>query len=149
MAYLYRHIRKDKNVPFYIGIGSDNNYLRAHDFKENRRNIVWNKIFSKTEITVEIILNNLTWEEACQKEIEFIFLYGRKNKKLGTLCNLTDGGDGTVGYILSEEQKLSKSNKSKGKNNPFYNKKHSKESLEKLSNSLKNRELNFKIIFQA
>jgi hypothetical protein len=29
MAYLYRHIRHDKNEPFYIGIGSDNNYKRS------------------------------------------------------------------------------------------------------------------------
>lgn len=28
MAYLYRHIRLDKNEPFYIGIGSDSNYNR-------------------------------------------------------------------------------------------------------------------------
>ena len=32
MAYLYRHIRLDKNEPFYIGIGSNelNNYKRAY-----------------------------------------------------------------------------------------------------------------------
>lgn len=105
MAYLYRHIRKDKNEPFYIGIGSDDKYLRAHDFKQNRRNTIWNKIFSKTEIIVEIILDDLTWEQACEKEIEFITLYGRKDKCLGTLSNLTDGGEGTIGYIVSEEKK--------------------------------------------
>jgi hypothetical protein len=27
MAYLYRHIRHDKNEPFYIGIGSDNGMI--------------------------------------------------------------------------------------------------------------------------
>lgn len=141
MAYLYRHIRKDKNEPFYIGIGSDDKYLRAHDFKQNRRNTIWNKIFSKTEIIVEIILDDLTWEQACEKEIEFITLYGRKDKCLGTLSNLTDGGEGTIGYIVSEEKKLFLSENFKGEKNPFYNKKHTKESLEKLSNSLKNREV--------
>ena len=32
MAYLYRHIRLDKNKPFYVGIGDNdnNNYKRAH-----------------------------------------------------------------------------------------------------------------------
>ena len=29
MAYVYRHIRLDKNEPFYIGIGSDKEYKRA------------------------------------------------------------------------------------------------------------------------
>ena len=32
MAYLYRHIRLDKNEPFYIGIGSDTNFKRANLF---------------------------------------------------------------------------------------------------------------------
>jgi hypothetical protein len=31
MAYLYRHIRLDKNEPFYIGIGSDKQYKRAYN----------------------------------------------------------------------------------------------------------------------
>ena len=32
MAYIYRHIRLDKNEPFYIGIGSDveGKYKRAN-----------------------------------------------------------------------------------------------------------------------
>jgi hypothetical protein len=34
MAYVYRHIRLDKNEPFYIGIGSDSSFARANDFKE-------------------------------------------------------------------------------------------------------------------
>jgi hypothetical protein len=141
MAYLYRHIRLDKNEPFYIGIGSDDKYIRANDFKSNRRNIMWNRIISKTEIICEIILDDLTWEEACEKEKEFIALYGRKDKNTGILCNLTDGGDGAFGHIVSEETKLILSKKFKGVNNPFYNKTHSKETLEKLSNSLKNREV--------
>jgi len=29
MCYVYRHIRLDKNEPFYIGIGSDFNYQRS------------------------------------------------------------------------------------------------------------------------
>ena len=31
MAYLYRHIRLDKNEPFYIGIVSDNVYKISND----------------------------------------------------------------------------------------------------------------------
>ena len=29
-------------------------------------------------------------------------MYGRKDKNKGSLCNLTDGGDGSVGVIVSE-----------------------------------------------
>lgn len=105
MAYLYRHIRLDKNQPFYIGIGSDSSFKRA--FEKTRRSQLWNKIVSKTSYEVEIIFDNLTWEEACKKEIEFISIYGRKDLGTGVLVNLTDGGEGALGrkYIASQETK--------------------------------------------
>jgi len=103
MAYLYRHIRLDKNEPFYIGIGSDSNYNRAYEIKKDRRNIVWSRIASKSEIEVEIMLDGLSWDNACEKEIEFIKLYGRIDNGNGILSNLTDGGDGTLGLIVSKE----------------------------------------------
>jgi len=47
MAYLYRHIRLDKNVPFYVGVGNDTrNYRRAND--SVLRNKLWKNIVSKT-----------------------------------------------------------------------------------------------------
>lgn len=40
MAYLYRHIRLDKNQPFYIGISNvDDDYKRA--YKRSCRNKYW------------------------------------------------------------------------------------------------------------
>jgi hypothetical protein len=99
MAYVYRHIRLDKNEPFYIGIGSDEEYKRANT--NTRRNKHWINI-SKFGYEVDILFDGLTWDEACVKEKEFISLYGRKDKNKGSLCNLTDGGDGSVGVIVSE-----------------------------------------------
>lgn len=104
MAYLYRHVRLDKDEPFYIGIGSDRLYKRAKE--RTRRNHIWNKIAEKTEFEVEIVLDNLTWEQAKEKEKEFIALYGRKDCGTGTLANLTDGGDGTVGLVVDEEGRM-------------------------------------------
>jgi hypothetical protein len=101
MAYVYRHIRLDKNEPFYIGIGSKENYARAYE--KWKRNPIWHKITSKTEYEVDILIDDIDWETACKKEIEFIKLYGRSNNGSGTLCNLTDGGDGTVGRIMPKE----------------------------------------------
>jgi hypothetical protein len=103
MAYLYRHIRLDKNEPFYIGIGTDIEYKRAYNFY-NRSNH-WKNIINKTQYEVEILLDDLTWEEACQKEIEFITLYGRKDLNKGTLVNLTDGGEGFLGYKHTQNAK--------------------------------------------
>lgn len=102
MAYLYRHIRVDKNEPFYVGIGSDSNYNRAYDKKS--RNKYWNHIVKKTKYEVEIILDDLTWEQACEKEKEFIYIYGRKDLNKGCLCNLTNGGDGMLGVRPSNEK---------------------------------------------
>lgn len=103
MAYVYRHIRLDKNVPFYIGIGLNDDYRRAKNV--SKRTEFWRKIARKTGYEVEIMIDNISWEEACIKEIEFIKIYGRINLGTGSLVNLTDGGDGKVGYIVSEETK--------------------------------------------
>lgn len=121
MAYLYRHIRKDIDDVFYIGIGEDDikhqfEYTRAYSFKS--RNKHWEGVTKKTQYYVEIMLDNLTWEEACLKEIEFISLYGRKDLGLGPLVNMTDGGNGL--YNPSQETRLKKSNSQKKfhKSNP-------------------------------
>jgi hypothetical protein len=103
MAYVYRHIRIDKNEPFYIGIGSDMTYKRARE--KSRRSNLWNKIIAKSDYDVEILLDDITFEEAKNKEIEFIKLYGRINLGNGTLANLTDGGDGTPNRIFTSEHK--------------------------------------------
>lgn len=102
MAYVYRHIRLDKNEPFYIGIGSDSSYKRANSLEN--RNKYWRHINSKTTIEVEILIDNISWEEACEKEREFISIYGRISEG-GILCNLTDGGEGTIGRKATKEQR--------------------------------------------
>jgi hypothetical protein len=111
MAYVYRHIRLDKNEPFYIGIGSDEKYQRA-DYKGTRgRNKYWHRIVGKTDYEVEILFDEITYEEAIKKEEEFIALYGRVNNKTGILCNLTDGGEGTKGLVVSEETREKQRNR--------------------------------------
>lgn len=148
MAYLYRHIRLDNNEPFYIGIGSDDTYKRAYSKKN--RNQHWKNITVLTQYDVEIVLDNLTWEEACKKEREFIQLYGRKDQCKGCLCNFTDGGEGVLGLKVSTEsrEKMRKAQTGKtqpaeqiakrvakltGKGNPWFGKKFSEEYKQKLS----------------
>lgn len=115
MAVLYRHIRLDKNEPFYIGIGL--NEKRAFEKRKSKRSIFWINIVKKTEYRVEILFNDLTWEQACQKEKEFIMLYGRKDLGTGTLVNLTDGGEGTENrtYTITDETKSKISASLKGR----------------------------------
>lgn len=115
-CYVYRHIRLDKNEPFYVGIGSDPKFNRAYNKGSKDRNPYWHRIVAKTEYEVEIILDGLTYEESLKKEEEFVNLYGRMNDNTGVLCNLTDGGKGSKGYVTTEESKLKQRNAKLGRN---------------------------------
>jgi len=137
MAYVYRHIRLDKNEPFYIGIGSDDKYYRAG--AKSNRNKLWKDIVAKTDYEIEILFNDLTWDDACKKEQEFIALYGRKNKNKGSLCNLTDGGEGAFGVIVTQEKKDKLSKKQMGKI-------IAQETKDKISNALKGKKRNSRTI---
>ena len=96
MAVVYQHTRLDTNEIFYIGIGKTEK--RAYN-TTNHRNNYWKNIINKTEYKIEILFNDLTWNESCQIEKYLIKYYGRKDLGLGTLVNLTNGGDGTLGHV--------------------------------------------------
>lgn len=144
MAYVYRHIRVDKNEPFYIGIGSDNRYRRANE--RARRNKHWKNIVAKTPFEVEVLFDNLSWEEACRKEIEFIELYGRKDIGTGTLVNLTGGGDGAYKTIPSIETRNKLSQKAKGKVYKAITKSRISNTLKELYKDSKNHPRSRKVI---
>lgn len=168
LHYVYRHVRKDNLKPFYIGIGTKQKkeyYTKKTEFERAYttwyRNIIWENIVSKTDYTVEIMFESNSYELVKQKEIYFIGLYGRINASNGILCNLTDGGDGLVGWVPTKEQKenlsmahigniipidvrkkMSKSRKiylkmnpekMKGENHPMYGKNHTEETRRKIS----------------
>ncbi len=141
MAYLYRHIRLDKNEPFYIGIGCSKNYKRA--YQTNSRNKIWKYIINKTNYEIEILFDNISWQIACNKESEFIKLYGRIDQKNGILSNMTNGGEGMLSHIQSKETKEKRSISMTGKvfsdihkkriSNKRLGKKHSIETKIKMS----------------
>lgn len=113
--FVYRHVRLDSNVPFYIGCGTNTvnfYFLRAFSKKRNRQ---WHKVTSLTDYRVEILFTSDDQEEMFLKEKEFIALYGRVNMGTGTLVNLTDGGRENANSIVSQETKdhLSKINTGK------------------------------------
>jgi hypothetical protein len=153
MAYVYKHTRLDTNEVFYIGIGSDSEGKYKRAYNKQFRNNHWKNIVNKTEYTVEIVIDNISWEEACAKEIELIKLYGRRDLNEGTLCNLTDGGEGIVGLVFTEEHKrniakggignknmigkhLSESQKQKLRDRNL-NRKHTPETKYKISQAMK------------
>ena len=74
------------------------------------------------------IQEGLTEDEALSLEKYCIATYGRIDNGTGILRNLSDGGDGPAGVILSEERKQQISEFMKGR-------KHTPESLRKMSES--------------
>jgi hypothetical protein len=148
MAVVYTHQRLDNNEVFYVGIGKTSK--RA--FSKRNRNKYWKHITNKVGYSVEIIHNDVNWDEACELEKHLIFLFGRKDLGLGSLVNMTDGGEGMVGLkpwskgiTFSDEHKQKISESKKGNTN-MLGKKLSEESKKKISESLKGRKLSEKHI---
>lgn len=100
MPIVYRHIRLDKDEPFYVGIGAD--IKRA--YSKHGRSKYWGRV-AKVGYEVDVLFEDLTWDQACEKEIEFITLYGRSDLGTGTLVNMTNGGDGALGRPQTEKLK--------------------------------------------
>ena len=70
------------------------------------RNYIIHKLWSQgLDFVEDVILIELTNDEANELEREFIAAYGRIDLGTGCLANLNDGGDGQSGFVPSEETK--------------------------------------------
>jgi hypothetical protein len=98
--YIYFHKRLDDGVIFYVGVG-----VGRRAYRESNRSEFWKRIVEKHGYNIEFPYTNISQEEAKQLEIHYISVYGRIDRGTGTLCNMTDGGDGRVGYECSQETK--------------------------------------------
>jgi hypothetical protein len=112
-GYLYFHIRNDTNEVFYIGVGTDTTNFYRSRTKSNRSKW-WKNIVNKVGYTIEIVFRNMPLKWILAKEIELIALYGRADLKRGNLVNLTAGGEGSLGRVVSEESKRKMSKAHKG-----------------------------------
>jgi hypothetical protein len=102
--YTYAYLRED-GTPYYIGKGKDD---RA--YKKGRGQIKP----PKDKNRIIFLKQNLTEEEAFRHEKYMIAIFGRKDLGNGILRNRTDGGEGTSGYVYSEERKQQVSRQFKG-----------------------------------
>jgi len=120
----YKYVEyKFKNEPFYIGKGHKNRDITHLKNAYKKDSPFWDIFFYrkirkiKREINKDPIIfrikEGLTDQESLDLETEIIKIIGRINLKRGPLTNLTDGGDGTAGRIVSDEtrKKISKSRK--------------------------------------
>lgn len=150
--YVYLDPRKPGNFkygefsfdyePFYIGKGKGNriNYHQSKlSLQIDKNKLKVNKIkkIIKEGLDVKIIKykENILEKTALNLEIKMIKTIGRIDLKTGTLTNLTNGGDGQSGRIVTKESRKKSAEIAKNRfpNGPMYNKKHKIETKELLS----------------
>lgn len=114
--YIYIHINLTTSEIFYVGKGTA---YRASC--KNHRSKWWNSIVSKYGYDIVLIEEGLTEEKAFELEKYYIKHFGRKDLGLGSLVNMTDGGEGMSGAVgwnrgltTCEETKKKMSLKRKG-----------------------------------
>jgi hypothetical protein len=130
MFYTYIHCKADTGEPFYIGKGQGSRHL-----VKTKRNNYWNNVVAKHGFTSEILCKWKTEQEALEHEKFLIQCF----KDIGTpLVNLTDGGEGTSGWVPSDSWRAKKSASQKANFvNPMFN----QASAEKRKNTITGRTL--------
>jgi hypothetical protein len=118
--YTYAYLREDR-TPYYIGKGKGN---RAH--RRSKRDIKPPKDKSR----IIFLKQNLTEKEAFRHEVYMIAVLGRKDLGTGILRNKTNGGEGTLGIVVTPEFRQKMSELTKGR-------KHTQEAKEKVSKANK------------
>jgi len=97
--------------PFYVGKGFGNRcnvHMLVIDTRNKLKQNIINKILIKNKNPIIIILySSLTEYSAFRIEKYLIKEIGRRDKKLGTLSNLSDGGEGNAGVIYNYERRVS------------------------------------------
>ena len=109
--YEYRLPESDGGHTYYVGQGNYDRPYHSHPYRGYKRNPC---IKPKDKNQIVIIKDNLTEQEAKDLEIELIAKHGRIDLGEGYLINRTDGGEGTNGYIASEETRRKMSESRKG-----------------------------------
>lgn len=82
---VYFHRRATDNTVFYVGVGEQGYRPKRLD----NRNPHWKRVADKYGVVIDVVMQDLTMDEAYLWEILFIAWFGRSN-----LTNMTDGGAG-------------------------------------------------------
>jgi hypothetical protein len=96
--YVYAYLRED-GTPYYIGKGEKLRAWKPH----RRRN--GTDLLPKHKDRIVILYDNLTELWSIVLERKLIRWYGRKDLSTGILVNLTEGGEGATGRLVTDLQK--------------------------------------------
>ena len=109
--YVYAYLREDQS-PYYIGKGKND---RAYDNNDHKKHGIYLPV---DQSRIVILKDTLTNQEALDLEATLIRQHGRRDIGTGILYNKTDGGVNPILY---------------GEHNGMTGKKHSEETLRKIS----------------
>lgn len=128
--------------PIYIGKGKENRYLDHINKLENHYNRLLKRkiktILKNNHNIKDYIIffkNNISENDSLNIENKLIKEIGRIDLKTGTLTNMTDGGEGVSGKIVSDETKMKLSLLNSSENHPQFGKQRSEETRDKISKS--------------
>ena len=101
-VFVYCYLSK-KLRPYYVGVATNRmRPISPHSFQ-----------IPKDRRLIRIMKAGLTWDEAADWERRYIAHYGRVDQQTGCLWNMTDGGEGVPGRVVSEETKALQSKKAR------------------------------------
>lgn len=109
-VYVYLDPRPGKGLqPIYVGKGTVDLDRASYHWERRCVNPFLQKVLDKIraaglvpQITIAAYMENE--EEAFAMERDLIAQHGRRDLRTGSLCNLTEGGQGTAGLKYSEER---------------------------------------------
>jgi hypothetical protein len=116
MNHYYVYIYYDSNgIPRYVGKGKGKRGTSHEKNCQKKNHCEYNSFFHRwlryqqdegISYTYVRVAQNFTEPDAHELEIIYIARFGRQNDDgAGPLTNLTDGGEGTSGRIVSEEER--------------------------------------------
>lgn len=128
VVYCYLREKEDRfgryGTIYYVGKGRPNRPYQCYKYSRTV------KCPRDRENNIVILHKNLKEETAFDYEKKLIELYGRiDTTEFGVLRNLTDGGEGPTGILITEEKRK----KLSGEKNGMYGKKHTAEARKIMS----------------
>ena len=144
--YVYVLLREDGRTPFYIGKGTGNRWNKHQESSKDENptrhtSRIIKKIREQGKEYFRIkIKSKLTEHQAFELEKLLISSYKREIDG-GPLVNLTEGGEGSFGVLVSEDTRAKHRERKgekhplygrRGKNNPLFGKSHSENSIKNM-----------------